>query len=43
MEKKHCYHSVFAIDSNLGDFKSDALKIALLAVLSSCQAGGDRH
>lgn len=31
------------IDSNLDDFKSDAFKIALLAVLASCQAGGDRH
>ncbi len=35
---------LYAIEySHLQGWKWDALKIALLAVISSCQAGGDRH
>lgn len=43
MKKKTLLPQHIAINSNVDDFKSDAFKIALLAVLGSCQAGGDRH
>lgn len=42
-KKKTLLPQHIAINSNLDEFKSDAFKIALLAVLGSCQAGGDRH
>lgn len=37
----HISHAM--VYSHLDSCKWDALKIALLAVISSCQAGGDRH